>query len=294
MSRRSSELRRLLHSNQLEFLIEAHNGLSARIAAETGFRGLWASSLTLSASLGLPDSDEASWSQVIDLVEFMADAADLPILLDGGTGYGGFNQLRRVVPRLIRRGVAGICIEDKRLKTNSLLPGVSQPLAAIDEFCGKLAAVRDSAGDDLVLVARVEAFIAGCGLDEALRRADAYQCAGADAILIHSAQPHPDEVIGFKRAWGERCPVVIVPTTYAHAPTALFREHGFAMLIWANQLLRAAVQAMQQAARTLYEQQQATALAGQIVPLAEIFRLQQVDELRVAELRYLPPERGIR
>jgi phosphoenolpyruvate phosphomutase len=92
---RSAKLRQMLHSAELEFLMEAHNGLSARIVREAGFKGIWASGLSISAQFGVRDNNEASWTQVVDMLEFMADASDLPILLDGDTGYGNFNNMRR-------------------------------------------------------------------------------------------------------------------------------------------------------------------------------------------------------
>ena len=123
-------------ATQLEFLMEAHNGLSARIVREAGFKGIWASGLAISAQFGVRDNNEASWTQVVDMLEFMADASDLPILLDGDTGYGNFNNMRRLVRKLEQRGIAGVCIEDKQFpKTNSFLNGERQPLADIDEFC---------------------------------------------------------------------------------------------------------------------------------------------------------------
>jgi len=138
---RSAQLRQMLLSPQLEFLMEAHNGLSARIVREAGFRGIWASGLALSAQFGVRDNNEASWTQVVDTLEFMADASDLPILLDGDTGYGNFNNMRRLVRKLEQRDIAGVCIEDKQFpKTNSFLNGERQPLADIDEFAGKIAA----------------------------------------------------------------------------------------------------------------------------------------------------------
>ena len=185
---RSAKLRRMLQSPQLEFLMEAHNGLSARIVREAGFGGIWASGLSISAQFGVRDNNEASWTQVVDVLEFMADASDLPILLDGDTGYGNFNNMRRLVRKLEQRGIAGVCIEDKQFpKTNSFLNGERQPLADMEEFAGKIAAGKDTQNDpDFSIVARVEALIAGWGMDEALRRAEAYRVAGADAILIHS------------------------------------------------------------------------------------------------------------
>ena len=104
--------------------MEAHNGLSARIVEEAGFRGIWASGLSISAALGVRDNNEASWTQVLEVVEFMSDATDIPILLDGDTGYGNFNNMRRLVRKLEQRGVAAVCIEDKLFpKTNSFIGG---------------------------------------------------------------------------------------------------------------------------------------------------------------------------
>ena len=96
----------MLLSNELEFLMEAHNGLSARIVREAGFKAIWGSGLTISAQFGVRDNNEASWTQVVDTLEFMADASDLPILLDGDTGYGNFNNMRRLVRKLEQRGIA--------------------------------------------------------------------------------------------------------------------------------------------------------------------------------------------
>jgi phosphoenolpyruvate phosphomutase len=140
---RSAKLRQMLQSPRLEFLMEAHNGLSARIVREAGFGGIWASGLSIAAQFGVRDNNEASWTQVVDTLEFMADASDLPILLDGDTGYGNFNNMRRLVRKLEQRDIAGVCIEDKQFpKTNSFLNGERQPLADIEEFAGKPAKTR--------------------------------------------------------------------------------------------------------------------------------------------------------
>lgn len=162
---RTMRLREMLQSSRLEFLMEAHNGISARIAKEAGFKAIWGSGLSISAQFGVRDNNEASWTQVVDNLEFMADASDLPILLDGDTGYGNFNNVRRLVKKLEQRGIAGVCIEDKQFpKTNSFINGEAQPLADIDEFCGKIKAGKDSQSDpNFSIVARVEALIAGWG-----------------------------------------------------------------------------------------------------------------------------------
>ncbi|MGF6753481.1 phosphoenolpyruvate mutase [Paraburkholderia sp. GAS42] len=290
---RSARLRQMLVGNELEFLMEAHNGLSARIVREAGFRGIWASGLAISAQYGVRDNNEASWTQVVDTLEFMADASDLPILLDGDTGYGNFNNVRRLVRKLEQRGVAGVCIEDKQFpKTNSFINGERQPLAEMDEFCGKIKAGKDSqTDDDFSIVARVEALIAGWGMDEALRRAEAYRQAGADAILIHSKLSRPDEILEFAREWAGRGPLVIVPTKYYSTPTEVFRKAGISTVIWANHLIRSATTAMQAVAKEIYTNETLVDVEDRIAPVNEIFRLQDADEYSEAEKRYLSASR---
>ena len=286
---KARQLRRLLESPRLEFILEAHNGASAKIAQQAGFKGIWASGLALSAQFGVRDSNEASWTQVVDMLEFMSDATDIPILLDGDTGYGNFNNMRRLVNKLEQRGVAGVCIEDKQFpKTNSFIEGEKQALADLDEFCGKITAGKDSRQDpDFCIVARVEALIAGWGLDEALKRAEAYAAAGADAILIHSKQPRPDEIIAFAKEWGGRHPLVIVPTKYYSTPVEVFRKAGVSLVIWANHMIRASVKAMENASRQIFIQESLTGVEDKIASLDSIFKLQGADELLRAQERYL-------
>ena len=290
---RSARLRRMLLSDALEFMMEAHNGLSARIVREAGFRAIWASGLAISAQYGVRDNNEASWTQVVDTLEFMADASDLPILLDGDTGYGNFNNVRRLVKKLEQRGIAGVCIEDKQFpKTNSFIDGNRQPLAEIDEFCGKIKAGKDSQGDEqFSIVARVEALIAGWGMDEALRRAEAYRQAGADAILIHSKLSRPDEILVFAREWAGRSPIVIVPTKYYSTPTEVFRKAGISVVIWANHLIRAAASSMQAVAKEIHDSETLVNVEDRIASVNEIFRLQDADEYSAAERLYLSAAR---
>jgi phosphoenolpyruvate phosphomutase len=286
---RFAALRAEICSPSLSFLMEAHNGLSARIVEEAGFPGIWASGLSISASLGLRDNNEASWTQVLDVLEFMAESTSLPILVDGDTGYGNFNNVRRLVRKLCQRQVAGVCIEDKLFpKTNSFV-GERQPLADIDEFCGRIKAGKDSQTDDeFVLVARTEALISGHGLDEALRRAEAYHAAGADAILIHSKQKNAAEILAFAERWQQRCPLVIVPTTYHSTPTSLFRQAGISTVIWANHNLRAAISAMRDTSRRIWEDESLQETEGRIAEVQDVFRLVGNAELEAAERRYLP------
>ena len=290
---KTEQLRALLTSPYLEFLMEAHNGLSAKIVEEAGFKGIWASGLSMSAALGARDNNEASWTQIMDVLEFMVDATRVPILVDGDTGWGNFNNMRRAVTKLCQRGVAGICIEDKLFpKTNSFL-GENQPLADIDEFCGKIKAGKDSQLDDsFSIVARLEAFIAGHGLAEALKRAEAYHAAGADALLVHSKLSTAEEIQSFSAEWGGRCPIVIVPTKYFRTPTDDFRKAGISVAIWANHNLRAAITTKRETSAQIFREESLAGVDGNMVLVKEVFELTGNDELAEAEKKYLPQQGG--
>lgn len=274
--------------------MEAHSGLSAKIVEEAGFAGIWASGLSISASFGLRDNNEASWTEVLDVIEFMADATTLPILVDGDTGYGNFNNVRRLVRKLGERGAAGVCLEDKLFpKTNSFL-GERQALAGIEEFCGRIRAGKDAQADDsFCIVARTEALISGHSMDEALRRAHAYRGAGADAILVHSKRADASEITRFMARWDGSCPIVVVPTMYYATPTATLRDAGVSTVIWANHLVRASITAMRETAATIARSESLMDVEDRVASVRDIFRLTGDDELEDATQRYLPLSRNV-
>ena len=289
MSNKCKELRSIIKSNKLEFILEAHNGISAAIVERAGFKAIWGSGFTMSAQFGVRDSNEVSWTQVVDMLEFMSDATTIPILLDGDTGYGDFNNMRRLVTKLEQRNIAGVCIEDKQFpKTNSFINSNKQPLADINEFCGKIKAGKDcQADDDFCIVARVEALIAGWGLKEALSRAEAYREAGADAVLIHSKSHRPNEILAFAKEWGNRLPLVIVPTTYYGTPTDAFRKANISLVIWANHMIRSSTIEMIKNSKKIFKSESIADIEDKITTVEEIFNLQGVDELSQAQERYL-------
>jgi len=292
-------LRELLLSKETTILMEAHNGLSAKLVEEAGFAALWGSGLSISAALGVRDCNEASWTQVLEVLEFMSDATSIPMLLDGDTGYGNFNNVRRLVRKLEQRNIAGVCLEDKLFpKTNSFIDGEKQALAQIDEFCGKLRAAKDTQRDtDFMVVARTEAFIAGWGLSEALLRATAYAESGADCILVHSARKDSKEILGFMEQWKGPVPVVIVPTKYPTEPLSSFEKAGITNFIFANQSIRSVITALQTNLKKLRDSNDLMSVEKEIAPVSEIFRIQGEHELRISEKRYLPstpePCRGL-
>ncbi|WP_426413945.1 phosphoenolpyruvate mutase [Bradyrhizobium ganzhouense] len=267
--------------------MEAHDALSAAIAKRAGFKGLWASGLSIASSLGYRDANEASWSQFVDVVERIVDSTELPVLVDGDGGFGNFNNARLVARKLRQRGAAGIALEDSCFPKINSFVGDRHPLADIDEFSGRLRAVKDTVADDLVLVARTEALIAGHGLDEAISRAAAYAAAGADAILIHSRKSTAEEIISFATAWRNRLPVVIVPTKYYRTPVSAYRDAGISTVIWANHSVRAAILAMRHVCDRIIAEESIAGIEPNIAALDDIFELLRYDELAHAEARYL-------
>nr|WP_245279575.1 phosphoenolpyruvate mutase [Rhizobium leguminosarum] len=290
MSTSSTSLRELILSNELAFLMEAHDGLSAAVAERAGFRGLWASGLSISSALGYRDANEASWTQVVDVVERMVDATNIPVLVDGDSGFGNFNNARLLAKKLEQRGASGVAIEDKGFPKMNSFVGDRHPLAETDEFCGRLKAVKDTTGPDFVLVARIEALIAGHGLDEALTRAHAYAKAGADAILIHSRKAVADEILAFAKEWNNKLPVVIVPTKYYRTPVDAYRKAGISTVIWANHTMRAAIAGMRDICGRIQSEESIAGIEDQVAGLDELFNLIGYDELAQAEELYLPKQ----
>ncbi|MBO6505796.1 MAG: phosphoenolpyruvate mutase [Kordiimonadaceae bacterium] len=280
----------MLENNALGFIMEAHNALSAKLATDAGFEALWASSLTLSASMGLRDANELSWSQVLDLVDPMLEFVETPVLVDADSGYGDFNIFGRFVRKASERGVAGVCIEDKAFPKRNSFANTSHELADIDDFCGMIRAAKDQQNsDEFCVVARTEAFVAGAGLSEALERASNYEVAGADALFVHSKQKTAFEIESFCRSWNGNIPLVIAPTTYASTPTADFVRLGIAAVIWANHGLRAAIKAMQDSYQQIAAERSVAGLEGNITSVSELLDITGTEDLIKKQDAYRPP-----
>lgn len=282
----------LLSRAEFTTIVEVHSGLSARLADAAGFEALWASGFSISSLMGLRDSNEASWTQLLEVIEWITDATQRPLLVDGDTGHGNFNNARRLATKLADRGAAGVCIEDKLFpKTNSFI-GDAQALADVEEFCGRISAAKDACvGREFTIVARTEALIAGRSMEEALDRAAAYHAAGADAILIHSKQTTAHEVFEFARRWARAAPLVVVPTTYPDVDQDELRQAGVSALIWANHGLRASALAITDLYADIKQSGRPSA-RSRMVSMQDIFTLLGYSDLDQDELRYLPGARA--
>ena len=276
-------------------LMSAHNPLSARLAEEAGFDGIWASGFELSAAYGVPDASLLSFSQHLEMTRAMIEQVAIPLVADLDTGYGNAINVGHVVGAYARAGSAAVVIEDKTFpKDTSLLAGARQELVRIEEFQGKIEAAREAgagvtaAGHGLLVIARTEALIADLGIDEALRRGAAYAEAGADLLLIHSKQKTPDEVVAFTERWPGTIPLVIVPTAYPDLTEAKIRARGkIAIVIYANHAVRAAVSAMREVFTAIRRDGGIHRVDKRIASVGDLFDLQRGGALKAAEKKSL-------
>lgn len=276
-----------------EGLVQAmatHSPLSARLAEGAGFEALWASGFELSALYGLPDVSLISMTQHLDMLRAIAGQTSLPIIADIDTGFGNAVNVIHAIREYERAGASAVVIEDKTFpKVTSLVAGGRQELVRVEEFQGKLeAACATRSTPDFVVIARTEALIAGLGQAEALRRARAYEEAGADLILIHSKQRTPDEVEAFVRAFDGRAPLVVVPTAYPELTVERIRALAkISLVIWGNHAIRAAVTAMQTTFAQIRRDGGIHGVHEAILPVEEVFRLQRMEQVKADEDRFL-------
>jgi phosphonopyruvate hydrolase len=281
-------LRARLDVRKPALAMAAHNPLAAKLAVNAGFDAIWGSGFELSASYAVPDANILSMGIHLDMMRAIGEVQDAPVIADIDTGFGNAVNVAYTVPRYVAAGVAAVVIEDKTFpKDSSLRAGGRQELVPVGEFQGKLAAAKAAAGDVLV-VARTEALIAGLGEDEALRRGAAYAEAGADAVLIHSKQKTPDEILSFCRAWSGRVPLVLVPTSYPQLKFADVAALGkVGLIICGNHAIRAAVAAMQRTFARIIAEGGIAGVECDIASVADVFALQGDAGMREIEKNYL-------
>ena len=279
---------RNLFKKKLVRIVGAHDGLGAKLIGESGFDGVWASGLEISASYGLPDANILTMSEYLERAIEMNEATSLPVIADCDTGYGNVNNVIHMVEKYEKAGIAAICIEDKLFpKVNSFVEG-RQDLADTDEFCGKIRAVKNTQKNpDFMIIARVEALIAGWGMKEALKRANAYAESGADAILIHSKKKDNKEILEFCKKFKKKTPIVVVPTTYPKFNEKKMPKLGIRMVIYANHILRSTIKAVSETLKILNNKGELAAIEKKIVPLEKVFDLQGMKILKNNEKSYL-------
>ena len=235
-------LEKALRSKEIVKVGGAFDAMSAKLVEISGFDAIWAGSFAISATHALPDASIMTMTEFLNVSASMAETCKIPIIADCDTGFGGPSNVRHMIKKYENAGIAGISIEDKIFpKQNSLLKNGKQELISEKEFVAKIIAARESKqNQDFMIIARTEALIAGMGTDEALKRAYAYEKAGASAILIHSKKNNPSEIFEFSEMWKGSIPLVVVPTSYPSVSIDELISHKIKMVIYANQSLRIA------------------------------------------------------
>lgn len=287
----AAKLRSLLKRPGIVKVVGAHDALSAKLVQDAGFDAVWASGFGISAALKcVPDASFVTPTEQLEVERNMAEAITIPIIADCDTGYGNALNVMRTVNDHERAGIAAICIEDNVFpKRCSFYAGVRRELVSIDEHCGKIRAAKSAQTvPDFLVIARTEALIAGWGQEEALKRAEAYAEAGADAVLIHSKASTFDELKSVARAWSGRAPLVVVPTTFDGVTAAELEQAGFKIVIYANQAIRASIKAMRDALAVISQDTRPAAVNDRIVPLNDVYDLVGVPQMEQDERRFLP------
>lgn len=288
---RRGRLRKALGMVPLVKAIEVHSGLTGLIAEKTvvvegeaidQFDAMWISSLCDSTDKGKPDIELVDMTSRFRTIEDVMEVTTKPIIFDGDTG-GMTEHFVYTVRSLERMGVSAVIIEDKTgLKKNSLFgTEVQQTQDSIENFSAKIAAgKRAQLSDDFMIIARIESLILECGMEDALERARAFVKAGADGIMIHSRRKEPDEIIEFCdkfRAEDKGTPIVVVPSSYNVITEEELATHGANICIYANQLMRAAFPAMENAARSILKHHRAKEIDSELMSIKNIITL--IDEL---------------
>jgi phosphoenolpyruvate phosphomutase len=286
----AAKLRELFSQKDLVVIAGAHNGLSAKLAEQAGFDGVWASGLEISASYGVPDASFISMYQFVEAARSMNEVIDIPVIVDCDTGYGNALNVMYMVKRYEEAGVAAVSIEEKKFpKDNSLLSNGRQELLRVEEFEGKIEAAKAAQRNpDFMVIARIEALIAGYGQEEAQMRAHKYANAGADAILIHSKSKEPAEIVEFVNNWDLDVPLVLVPTNYPMLKEKDIIELGkVKMVIYANHGLRASIRNMEATFKKIRKDGGIYAIDEFVAPMSTVFDLQGIPELKANEKKFL-------
>ena len=281
----SDVLRNDLESKSILKVVGAFDAMSAKLVENSGFDAIWAGSFGISATHALPDASILTMTEFLNVASNMEDACDIPIIADCDTGFGGPSNVSHMVKKYEKTGVAAVCIEDKTFpKQNSFLENSKQELLPEKEFVAKIIAAKEAKeNSNFMIIGRTEALISGLGMKEAVKRANAYEKAGADAILIHSKQDSPEEIFEFSESWGGTLPLVVVPTSFPTVKLDELISHKIKMVIYANQTLRATHAIISKVLEQLKNSASINDLSIDMTSMQEIFQLQETYNIKKQE-----------
>ena len=281
----TKNLAELLNSKPIVKVCGAFDAMSAKLVEFHGFDAVWAGSFAISATHAVPDASILTMTEFFDAASNMAETCKIPVIADCDTGYGGPSNVSHMVRKYENAGIAAVCIEDKTFpKQNSLLENGQNDLISEKEFVAKIIAAKEAKQNkDFMIIAKVEALISGAGMNEALKRATAYEKAGADAILIHSKKKTPEEVFEFAESWKGNSPVIVIPTTYDSVSLDELISHKIKMVIHANQTLRAAHASMSRILKQMINSNSLSEVKEETSSMEDIFHLQKMYDVKTKE-----------
>lgn len=280
-------LGRLIAAKSFVRVLEVHNGLTGLIVenlkvemdgATREFDCMWSSSLTDSTAKGKPDIEAVDMTSRMATVNSIFEVTTKPLIFDADTG-GRPEHFEFTVKSLERLGISAVIIEDKiGLKKNSLFgTEVPQTQDTIENFCNKIRVGKKAQiTSDFMVIARIESFILGKGLNDAIKRASAYIDAGADSIMVHSKEKNPEEIFRFCEQYKElslRMPLVVVPSSYNEVYEKDLADAGANIIIYANHMLRSAYPAMLRVAESILKHGRSADCDEECMPINEILDL---------------------
>ena len=284
---RKATLKRLLDAKDLTRIMEAHNPLSALILEKLAinnngkvkqFDGFWSSSLTDSTSQGKPDIEALDINIRLNNINNIFDVTTKPLIMDADTG-GKIEHFELNVRSMERLGISAVIIEDKKgLKKNSLFGNeVMQEQETKENFAKKIkAGINSRINDNFMIIARIESLILEKGIDDAIDRAKTYIDSGVDGIMIHSKKEKPDEIFEFSKIFRKNhkfIPLVSVPSTYNSVKEDELVKNGFNIVIYANQMLRAAYPAMYKVAESILKNGRSLEADKELIKIKNILEL---------------------
>jgi len=281
----SENLSKLLDNQPIVKVCGAYDAMSAKLVESSGFDAIWAGSFAISAIHNVPDASILTMTEFFNAASNMAHTCKIPVIADCDTGYGDATNVRHMVKKYENAGIAGICIEDKTFpKQNSLLEDGNNMLLSEKDFVAKILSANEAKQNKtFTIIARVEALISGIGMEQALKRAYAYEKAGADLILIHSKKITPEEIFEFSDSWKGSAPLVVIPTTYYSVNIDELIERKIKMVIYANQTLRTVHFALSKLLKEMKDANNLSKLQKQMSSMDDIFKLQEMYDVKSQE-----------
>lgn len=282
------QLRTKIKSNNEMIMVGgAWDVMSAMIVEQANFDAVWVSGLGLSVSKkGRPDASIITMTDIVEVTYNISNVVSIPLIIDMDSGFGNAINIYYFIKELVKAGAMGVCIEDNVFpKSNSFYLGVHKDLVSPQEMQKKIHAAKESSHDKFTVIARNESLIVSKDIEEALDRCYLYEAAGADGLVVHSADW--SLLQEFLAKWKGHISLVCIPTKMPQVSLQQFKENGFDMLIFANQALRASIKSSKEIMAEIRVGGLSSSVESKISTVKEVFDLIDMDFLSYLENRYL-------